>query len=198
MDTHKLSGGCALGPRRHVAQPTTSPYNVPIMAWVEVLAYVPVATFLLFLIAGGIRGAPFVPTGSRTLKTMIDLANIQPDEKVADLGSGDGRIVIAIARVGAEAHGYEINPFLVLWSRYRINRAGLSRRAFVHWRDIWRVDFASFKVITVFGMVHIMGPLERKLRRELRPGSRVVSNTFKFPCWPLSSKEGRVYLYDQA
>ena len=168
------------------------------MACVEVLAYVPVATFLLFLIAGGIRGAPFVPTGSRTVKTMIDLANIQPDEKVADLGSGDGRIVIAIARVGAEAHGYEINPFLVLWSRYRINRAGLSRRAFVHWRDIWRVDFASFKVITVFGMVHIMGPLERKLRRELRPGSRVVSNRFTFPCWPHSSKEGRVYLYDQA
>ena len=163
-----------------------------------VLAYVPIATFLLFLIVGGVRGAPFVLTDSRTVKTMTGLANIQPGEKAADLGSGDGRIVIAIARAGAEAHGYEINPFLVLWSRYRISRAGLSQRAFVHWRDFWKVDFASYKVITVFGMFHIMGPLERKLRRELVPGSRVVSNTFTFPRWPHSSKEGRVYLYEQA
>jgi Xaa-Pro aminopeptidase len=69
------------------------------------------------MIVGGIRGAPFVLTGSRTVKTMTALANIQPGEKAADLGSGDGRILIAIARAGAEAHGYEINPFLVLWSR---------------------------------------------------------------------------------
>jgi cyclopropane fatty-acyl-phospholipid synthase-like methyltransferase len=151
----------------------------------------------MFLVVGGIRGAPFVLTGSRKLRTMIDLANIQPGEKAVDLGSGDGRIVIAFAKAGAEAHGYEINPFLVLWSRYRINRAGLSGRAFVYWRDFWRVDLASFNVIAVFGMVHVMGPLERKLRRELRPGSRVVSNTFTFPRWTRSSGGGGVYLYEQ-
>lgn len=168
------------------------------MSWIAILAYVPIATFLLFLIVGGVRGAPFVLTDSRTVKTMTVLAGIQPGEKAADLGSGDGRLVIAIARAGAEAHGYEINPFLVLWSRYRIRRAGLSRRAFVHWKDFWMVDLASFEVVTVFGMFHIMGRLERKLQRELRPGSRVVSNTFAFPGWPHSSKEGRVYLYQQA
>ena len=148
-------------------------------------------------IAAMLRGAPFVPTTSSTLKRMLAMASIEPGEKVADLGSGDGRIVIAVAKTGAEAHGYEINPFLVWWSRYRIHREGLGNRAFVHWKSYWNEDLASFDVITVFGMTHIMKRLEKKLQKELRPSSRVVANSFALPTWPHSRREGRVFLYEQ-
>ena len=146
------------------------------------------AIFFVFQVLALIRGASFLPTGSRTVERMIDMANIQPGEKTVDLGSGDGRIVIAMAVAGAEAHGYEINPLLVLWSRYRIRRAGMTQRASVHWRSFWKEDLSSFNVVVIFGMFHIMGQLERKLTAELQPRSRVVVNTFHFPNWPHSKK----------
>ena len=138
-----------------------------------------------------------MPTGSETVTRMVKLGDIHGGEKAADLGSGDGRIVIGLARAGAEAHGYEINPLLALWSRYQIRKAGLSDQATIHWKSFWRQDYTSFQVVTVFGMIHMMKPLEAKLRAELKPGSKVIANHFPLPTWPHSRKEGSVYLYDQ-
>jgi len=164
------------------------------MILMEIVAAV-AAVLVVFQVLAILRGAPFVPTGARTVGAMVALADLRPGEKAADLGSGDGRIVIAMAAAGAEAHGYEINPVLVLWSRYRIHRAGARRRAFVHWGSFWWEDFSSFDVVAVFGMVHVMGQIERKLLAELRPGARVVANAFSLPSWPHERREGRVYLY---
>ncbi|MDA2922441.1 protein-L-isoaspartate O-methyltransferase, partial [Patescibacteria group bacterium AH-259-L07] len=116
-----------------------------------------------------IRGAPFLPTHRTTVEAMIKLADIQPGQKAADIGSGEGRIVIALARVGAEAHGYEINPLLVWWSRYKIRKAGLENSAFIHWRSFWWKNFSDYNVITVFGISYIMKGLEKKFKKELHP-----------------------------
>ena len=114
---------------------------------------------------------------------------------MADLGAGDGKIVIAFARSGAEAHGYEINPILVLFGRWKIRRAGLRGRAFMHWQSFWGVDLSGFNVITVFGIGHIMNRLERKLQIELLSGARVASNVFPFPNWPPTDSLDGVLLY---
>lgn len=142
-------------------------------------------------------GAPFVPIDVAVLKKMIELLNIQPGEKTADLGSGDGRVVIELARAGAEGQGYEINPFLVLASRKNIKKTEVSRRASIHWKNFWRQDLSSFQAITLFGMPHMMKKLQDKLARELKPGTRVISHQFRFPDWPIvqSQPEFKLYLY---
>lgn len=148
--------------------------------------------FLLFPI---VKGAPFVPSEMKTVEKMVGLAKVRHGERVVDLGSGDGRFLIAVAQKGIEAHGYEINPLLVWWARRRIRKAGMEKRAFVHWKSFWRVDYSSFDVVLIFGIFYIMRRLEKKLRNELKRGARVVSNAFNFPTWVPERKEQEVYLY---
>lgn len=140
-------------------------------------------------------GAPFVPIDKTVLKRMIALLQVQPGEKAADLGSGDGRIVIELAKAGVRAHGYEINPLIVLTSRKNIKNARISQQASIHWKSFWNQDFSSFQIITLFGMPHMMKKLQEKLSRELKPGARVISHQFMFPDWQISQQESQLYLY---
>lgn len=144
-----------------------------------------------------LRGAPYVPSQKKTVEQMVALSGVLPGERAIDLGSGDGRVVIALARAGAEAHGYEINPLLVWLGRRKIKKAGLDGKAFIHFKDFWSVDFSDFDVVTVFGISHIMRILGRKCRKELKGGARVVANSFPFPKWEHSKKDGEVYFYEQ-
>jgi Protein-L-isoaspartate carboxylmethyltransferase len=82
-----------------------------------------------------LRGAPYIPTKREGVIKMLKLARVRPGCKALDIGSGDGRLVIALAQAGAEAHGCEINPVLVWWSRRKIKAAGLEGRAFIHCAD---------------------------------------------------------------
>jgi len=142
-------------------------------------------------------GAPYVITDQERVKKIIVLLNIKPGDKAVDLGSGDGRLVIAMAKAGAEAYGYEINPFLVLLAKKNIQKAGLKNKAFIHWKSFWKEDFSSFNAVTVFGVSYIMKRLETKLQKELKPSARVVSSVFTFPSWVYLKKEGAIYLYEK-
>ena len=153
------------------------------------------AGFIIFLLMTIVKGAPFVTSGANPIRRMIDLFEIKPGQKAADLGSGDGRIVIAMARAGAIAHGYEINPLLVWWSRRKIAKEGLSGKAFIHQKSFWNEDFSSFNLISVFGIGYIMKDLEEKLRRELPRGAKVAANVFEFPAWKYSKRDNGVFLY---
>lgn len=144
------------------------------------------------------RGAPFLPTDPAKIGRILRLVQVRPGERVADLGSGDGRFVLAAARVGAEVVGFEINPLLVWWSRYLVWRAGLSKVASIRTANFWRQDLAALDVVFVFGVGgRMMYELEAKLRRELKSGARVVSNGFPFPSWPVAARDGSLYLYRQ-
>ena len=151
--------------------------------------------FSIFFLWPFLFGAPFEPTRNKKVKKMIKLAKIKKGDRAVDLGSGDGRIVIALAKAGIEAHGYEINPFLVLLSRWRIKRAGVKGKAFIHWKNFWKINFRKYDVVMLFQFHTIMSRLEKKLRKELKPKSRVVSYYWKFPKWKHSKKIENISLY---
>ena len=143
-----------------------------------------------------VRGAIYFPTTERNVKLMLKLAELKPGEHIADIGSGDGRIVLACAARGIYAVGYEINPLLVYFSRRAIYRAGLEKYATVHWKSFWRADFSQYDAVFVYGIPYIMERIARKLELELKPGAKIVSNMFKFPDWQQErSEKDEVRLY---
>lgn len=154
-----------------------------------------VLLFLFFIPGVIMRGAPFVPTHPRAVAHMLGFSRPRAGERSVDIGSGDGRIVIAMASHGVEAHGYEINPILVLIARYKIWRAGLTGRAFIHWRNFWKEDFSGFDIVTIYGLKGVMSKLESKLDRELKSGSRIISNVFTFPHWKIEDEMDGILLY---
>ncbi len=156
--------------------------------------------FLIFGVLPILRGAIFVPTSEKRIERSIELVNLTAGQKVADLGSGDGRIIIACAEKGAEAVGFEINPFLVWMAKRKIRKKGLNKKtskgkAICELKSFWTQDFSSFDVIFIYGINYIMGGLEKKLKRELKPGGRVVSFIYKFPNWESDIEENGIYIY---
>ena len=151
-----------------------------------------------FILLPLIIGAPFESTNEKTLRKMIKFSKVKKNEKVADLGSGNGKIVIEFAKLPAvaEAHGFEINPFLVWFSKRKIKKLGLENKAFIHWKNFWNQNLSEYDVIIVYQIILIMKKLERKLRKELKKGSRIISNTWKFPNWKPKKQDRDIYLYE--
>lgn len=167
---------------------------MPYVFLVILAAAIPLAVTILyiafFLVLAMIRGAVYVPSDWSRVNTMVNLLDIKEGDSAIDVGSGDGRIVIKMAKKGANAYGIEINPFLVLWSRYQIKKQGLTSKARVDWKNQWRQDFSEFNKVAVYGITYIMRELEEKLQKELKPESLVVSNAFAFPSWKPIKEEG--------
>ena len=111
-----------------------------------------VAVFVVFPL---LMGASYEVTQDDKMKKMIKFARIRKGDKVAELGSGNGKLVIEFAKLGAEIHGYEINPFLVLLSKWKINREGLKEKAFVHWKNFWSVNLGEFDVVLTLCFLHV-------------------------------------------
>src|SRR5687767_4019371 len=124
----------------------------------------------------------WVPTPDPLVKTMLDLAKLTPNDILYDLGSGDGRTVIAAAKRGARSTGVEFNPKMVELSRRIAQQEGVSGRARFVEGDIFETDFSNATVVTLF----LLNDLNVKLRPkilDMRPGTRVVSNTFTMGEW---------------
>lgn len=141
------------------------------------------------------KGAPYVPTDDETIQNIIALSEIKTGEKVVDLGSGDGKMIIQFAKKGAIATGYEISPVLVWITKYKIWKNKLRGKALVYKKDFWKEDLSQFDVVILFGIPYIMDELEQKLSNELSSHARIVSNKFEFPSWKAKKKMGRATLY---
>ena len=124
----------------------------------------------------------WVPTSQSLADRMLDMAKVTAADYVVDLGSGDGRTVIAAARRGAQAWGIEYNPDLVILSRRNAERAGVSARARFDEADIFETDFSKATVITMFLLPDLNLRLRPKLL-DMKPGTRVVSNSFNMGDW---------------
>ncbi|HSK10348.1 MAG TPA: class I SAM-dependent methyltransferase [Vicinamibacterales bacterium] len=124
----------------------------------------------------------WVPTSEALVQKMLDLAKVTPDDFVIDLGSGDGRTVIAAAKRGARAHGIEYNPEMVELSKKNATAAGVAGKATFEKADLFETDFSKATVITMFLLPSINVKLRPTLL-ELEPGTRIVSNTFTMEDW---------------
>lgn len=123
------------------------------------------------------KDVPWVPTPDVLVDTMLDMAGVTGDDFVIDLGSGDGRTVIAAARRGARALGVELEPNLVAASRQRALEAGVGDRTEFLAVDLFTVDLTPATVITMFLLPDINTRLRPTLLG-LAPGTRIVSNTW--------------------
>lgn len=126
---------------------------------------------------------PFVPSPQEVVDKMIDLAGVKKGDIVYDMGSGDGRIVIAAAKKGARATGFEIDGDLVKESRENIRKAGMQNLAEIRQQDILTVDFSPASVITMYLLPDVNLKLKPNLLQQLKPGSRVVSHSFDMGDW---------------
>ncbi len=127
---------------------------------------------------------PYVPTTPQAVQAMLKLAGVTKSDVVYDLGCGDGRIVIAAARdFGARAVGIDINPVRIREARENAKAASVGDRVRFEEGDLFEADIHEATVVTLFLLNTVNEKLRPKLLKDLKPGTRVVSNTFTMGDW---------------
>ena len=124
----------------------------------------------------------WVPTPQELVNKMLNIAKVTPDDYVIDLGSGDGRTVITAAKIGAKATGIEYNPDMVALSKENAKKEGVGDKAEFIQADLYETDLSKATVITMFLLPEINLKLRPRLL-DLKPGTRIVSNTFTMGEW---------------
>jgi predicted RNA methylase len=131
----------------------------------------------------------FVGTRYAVADQMLKFAGVGKDDVVYDLGSGDGRILILAAqKYDARGVGVEIDPKLVATSRQLASDGGVADKVTILEGDLFTADIANATVVTLYLSTSINRELEPKLRKELRPGTRIVSHQFAIGAWPPDQK----------
>jgi SAM-dependent methyltransferase len=151
-----------------------------------------------FFLSGFIWGAGYYPTSSNEIDSVIRLLKLDENSTFYDLGSGYGRMIITIAqRTDAHSIGVEIDPIKCWWSRRQIRRKGLDRKVEVLHSNFLNIDLDRADAIFVFlsSEGSIMEKLYAKIRKECRPGTRIVSFEHKFKNWQPEKSEGKLHLY---
>ncbi len=136
--------------------------------------------YFLFMVYSNFSGAPFIPTSDIRLTTILELTKLPVGSKIAELGSGDGKIVIALGQKGYQVAGFEINPFLVLLANIKTRKLNLQNNCRVYWHSFWSVDLSDFDAIYVYGIPHIMDRLENKIITKCKPATYIISIGFHF------------------
>ena len=138
-------------------------------------------------------GAPYVPTMRRQVETAFDLLELQPGQRLIELGCGDGKLLLAAAKRGIFVTGYELNPILVAicWLRTRRYRKLVRLKM----ADFWRADWPETDAIFGFILPKLMPKLDRKIITDMRAPLKVASFAFEIPGrTPAASRDG-VFLY---
>lgn len=150
----------------------------------------------LVLLAAGFPSAaqfsydvPYVPTPHIVVEEMLRLANVGPNDFVMDLGSGDGRILIAAARkFGARGVGVDLDPDRIAESVYNAQLQGVSERVAFHRQDLFKFEIGQATVITMYLLPSVNIRLRPRLLQELKPGTRIVSHDFDMEDWQPDQK----------
>jgi hypothetical protein len=130
----------------------------------------------------------WVPTPQELVEKMLDMAQVTPQDIVMDLGSGDGRNIIAAAKRGARAIGVEYNPEMVALSRRLAKEAGVSDKATFIEGDMFEADVSKATVLALFLLPTNLDKLAPKFLA-LKPGTRIVNNTFSVTGWEPDATE---------
>ena len=127
---------------------------------------------------------PYVPTTEPAVQAMLKLAGVKKTDVVYDLGCGDGRIVIAAAKnYGARGVGIDINPVRIAEAKENARKAGVEKLVRFEEKDLFQADIHEATVVTLFLLPTVNMKLRPKLLQDLKPGTRVVSNTFDMGDW---------------
>jgi precorrin-6B methylase 2 len=128
--------------------------------------------------------APFDPTPQEVVERMLAVASLKPGELLYDLGAGDGRVVIAAAKIfGVRAVGFEIDPGLVKLARENVQKQGVENLVEIRQQDLLSADLSAASVVTLYLSYDGNLSVRPKLMSELKPGARVVSYTFDMGNW---------------
>jgi len=129
---------------------------------------------------------PYVPTPQEVVDKMLDMAKVRRNEVLFDLGCGDGRIVVtAASKFGARGVGIDIDPERIAEAKANAQKAGVSNRVEFRQADLFKTDFSSANVVTLYLLPDINRKLRPQLWRQLRPGTRIVSHAFDMgEPWP--------------
>ncbi len=138
-----------------------------------------VATFAY----AGLRGAPWVPTRGHDVERFLKLAEIKAEQKMYDLGCGDGRIVCAAAKAGARAQGFEISLLPYFLAKIRSYFCGEHESCKIRYRDFWNVNLADADLVYFFLMQKCYPKLKEKLERELKKGTKVIAYVWPIEGW---------------
>lgn len=147
---------------------------------------------------GRIFGSPWVPSSKEAIKRMLELAEVKPNMLVYDLGSGDGRVVIMAAReFKARAVGIEINPILAIWSKLLVKIFGLSKRVKIIRGNFFKEKIKDADVVITYLLKETNEKLRKKLKKELKSGSKVVALKYPFYGWKTIKfdKKFKIYVY---
>ncbi|XP_062410177.1 adenine nucleotide translocase lysine N-methyltransferase-like [Sardina pilchardus] len=161
--------------------------------------------WVMFALPGFLRvpirlKVPFMPSPKNQTQNVLKLLKGRRGQ-LADLGSGDGRLVLGAYSMGFQCTGFEINPMLLAYSRARAWWRGIPNThiRFLN-QDFWKTDMSKYQNVTVFLAPAVMEQLEQKLRAELPPNARVIVCSYPFPSWLPSCVQGagleQVWAYD--
>jgi hypothetical protein len=155
-----------------------------------------IAVIILAVCFGGVLlfGAPYLPTLEPQVKTALKLAGLKPGDTLLELGCGDGRVLIAAARQGINAVGYELNPLLALmcWLRTRRYRKNVK----VIWGNFWQKDWPDSQAIFVFLLDKYMLKLDKKCMQYKHKPVKLVSYAFAVPGRQPAKTENGLFLYE--
>ncbi len=127
-------------------------------------------------------GGPWVPSSMQMVRRMLEMAEVGPKDVVYDLGCGDGRMVLTAAmRYHARAVGIEIDPLRYLWCQFLITILFQRKHVRIIFGNLFTKDLSEADVVMCYLMPDALAKLEKKLKKELQPRTRVVSNRFTFP-----------------
>jgi predicted RNA methylase len=141
------------------------------------------------------HGAPFIPMEPEVVERVMKLAEVKKGDVFYDLGSGDGRLVIAAALHGAKAYGVEIDLPRVIYSRIWIFLLRLHQQAKIIHKDMFKVSLKKADVVSLYLLEETNEKLKRKLEKELKKGTRVVATGFIVPGWKPEKSNSRGTIY---
>ncbi len=152
--------------------------------------------FAVYLIISWISQTPFYPSSTKQLDNLLSDPSISLPSTIrfVDIGSGDGRFVIWAARKGFEASGIEYNPFLSIWSKFKIFVRRLNN-AKIYNADFYKHDFSSYNFAYMYIFSEHMDKIKDKLLKEMDKGSIIVTNSFKFSNLEPDAKIGKYNIY---
>ena len=140
------------------------------------------------------KDVPYVPTPEAVVEVMLDMAKVGPEDVVYDLGSGDGRIVIAAAKRGARGVGIDIDPERIREANANAKSAGVTDKVKFIEGDLFDADIHEATVVTIYLLPEVNLKLRPKLMKELKPGTRLVSQSFHMGEWQPQKTEDVGYI----